>query len=188
MRPLRPARPRGLLGLDHQPHHGRLRLLHLLVHVQKACENNEMSAEFADPWTMTTLGCTSTTHIFGNLMVVKLIKHIIPLSTMFVWLLLKERESDLWISWTTVRLHSAGIWETFAALKNCQCRGETSLNTVNCDRKAVRRSKHFQGRHKQSYMLRIIYTTCVQSWEKVFVRGCEKFLPGPAWLLLSKTY
>ena len=28
----------------------------------------------------------------------------------------------------------------------------------------------------------------VQSGEKVFERGCEKFLPGPAWLLLSKTY
>ena len=28
----------------------------------------------------------------------------------------------------------------------------------------------------------------VQSREIRFVRGCEKFLPGPAWLLLSKTY
>ena len=24
--------------------------------------------------------------------------------------------------------------------------------------------------------------------KKVFVRGCKEFLPGPAWLLLSKTY
>ena len=30
--------------------------------------------------------------------------------------------------------------------------------------------------------------TYVQSREIRFVWGCEKFLPGPAWLLLSKTY
>ena len=28
----------------------------------------------------------------------------------------------------------------------------------------------------------------VQSRDKVFVHGCETFLPGPAWLLLNKTY
>ena len=34
----------------------------------------------------------------------------------------------------------------------------------------------------------IHFTLRIQSPRKKFVCGCEKFLPGSAWLLLSKTY
>ena len=33
----------------------------------------------------------------------------------------------------------------------------------------------------------IHFTLRIQSPRKKFVRGCEKFLPGSAWVLLSKT-